>query len=112
MFGRLIMITGVAMRRQHFRMHQERKSVDRRARSASRPSKQVLPPSKRTFWKAHDLKPHLVKTFKLSNDKHFSDNATDIVGRYLEQSGSRLPPVSSPGIVFGEKWSGDRHRTR
>jgi len=46
-----------------------------------------LPQSKRTFWKAHDLNPHLVKTFKLSNDKHFVDNVTDIDGLYLEPCG-------------------------
>ncbi len=35
------------------------------------------------IWKAHDLKPHLVKTFKLSNDEHFVEKVRDIVGLYL-----------------------------
>ena len=35
------------------------------------------------IWKAHGLKPHLVKTFKLSNDKRFVEKVTDIVGLYL-----------------------------
>ena len=36
------------------------------------------------IWKAHGLKPHLVKTFKLSNDKRFVEKVTDIVGLYLD----------------------------
>jgi transposase len=35
------------------------------------------------IWKAHELKPHRVKTFKLSNDKHFAEKVQDIVGLYL-----------------------------
>ena len=35
------------------------------------------------IWKAHALKPHLVKTFKLSNDKQFAEKVQDIVGLYL-----------------------------
>jgi transposase len=34
-------------------------------------------------WQAHDLKPHLVKHFKLSNDPHFEDKLRDVVGLYL-----------------------------
>lgn len=36
------------------------------------------------IWKAHGLKPHLVKTFKLSNDKHFVEKVRDVVGLYLD----------------------------
>ena len=35
------------------------------------------------IWKIHQLKPHLVRTFKLSNDKHFTKKLHDIVGLYL-----------------------------
>jgi transposase len=35
------------------------------------------------IWKAHELKPHLVKTFKLSNDRQFADKVQDIAGLYL-----------------------------
>jgi transposase len=35
------------------------------------------------IWKAHELKPHRVKTFKLSNDKRFVEKVQDIVGLYL-----------------------------
>ena len=36
------------------------------------------------IWKAHELKPHRVKTFKLSNDKQFAEKVQDIVGLYLD----------------------------
>ncbi len=36
------------------------------------------------IWNAHGLKPHLVKTFKLSNDKRFVEKVRDVVGLYLD----------------------------
>src|SRR5690349_18873771 len=35
------------------------------------------------IWKAHGLKPHLARTFKVSNDPHFAEKLEDIVGLYL-----------------------------
>jgi transposase len=35
------------------------------------------------IWRAHGLKPHLAKTFKLSNDAHFVEKLRDVVGLYL-----------------------------
>jgi transposase len=35
------------------------------------------------IWKQYNLKPHLVKTFKLSRDKRFLEKLYDIVGLYL-----------------------------
>jgi transposase/transcriptional regulator with XRE-family HTH domain len=34
-------------------------------------------------WRAHGLKPHLVRTFKVSNDPRFAEKLEDIVGLYL-----------------------------
>jgi transposase len=34
-------------------------------------------------WAAHGLKPHLVKTFKISNDPQFAEKLEDVVGLYL-----------------------------
>jgi transposase len=34
-------------------------------------------------WSARGLKPHLVKTFKLSNDPRFEEKLVDVVGLYL-----------------------------
>lgn len=43
----------------------------------------VSPATVRRIWSAHGLKPHRIKTFKLSNDKHFVEKLNDIVGLYL-----------------------------
>ncbi len=49
------------------------------------------------IWKAHGLKPHLTKTFKLSNDKRFVEKAEDIVGLYLN------PPDNALVLSVDEK---------
>jgi len=35
------------------------------------------------IWREHGLKPHLIKTFKISNDKAFAEKLNNIVGLYL-----------------------------
>ena len=37
-------------------------------------------------WKANGLKPHLSRTFKVSNDDRFEENLNDVVGLYLNSS--------------------------
>ena len=49
------------------------------------------------IWKAHGLKPHVVKTFKLSNDEHFVEKVRDIVGLYLD------PPDKALVLSVDEK---------
>jgi transposase len=49
------------------------------------------------IWAAHGLKPHLVKTFKLSNDKHFIEKVVDIVGLYVD------PPEKALVLSVDEK---------
>lgn len=39
--------------------------------------------SVRRIWRAHGLKPHLVETFKISNDPQFAEKLEAIVGLYL-----------------------------
>ena len=39
--------------------------------------------SVRRIWRAHGLKPHQVRTFKLSRDPEFTEKLEDIVGLYL-----------------------------
>ncbi|MEO2001068.1 MAG: IS630 family transposase, partial [Pirellulales bacterium] len=34
-------------------------------------------------WRDNGLKPHLIRTFKSSNDKHFAEKMIDVVGLYL-----------------------------
>jgi hypothetical protein len=49
------------------------------------------------IWAAHGLKPHLVKTFKLSNDKQFVDKVQDVVGLYLAPPDHALVHPRLPG---------------
>ena len=49
------------------------------------------------IWKQHQLKPHLVKTFKISRDKHFVEKLYDVVGLYLN------PPDKSLVLCVDEK---------
>jgi transposase len=49
------------------------------------------------IWSARGLKPHLVKTFKLSNDRHFEEKLVDVVGLYLN------PPDQAVVLCMNEK---------
>ena len=48
-------------------------------------------------WRARGLKPHLVKTFKISNDPRFEEKLIDVVGLYLN------PPDNAVVLSFEEK---------
>jgi hypothetical protein len=43
----------------------------------------VSPASVQRLWAASDIKPHLSRTFKLSNDKRFEEKFWDVIGLYL-----------------------------
>jgi len=49
------------------------------------------------IWQTHNLKPHLVETFKLSRDKHFVEKLRDVVGLYLN------PPDKALVLCVDEK---------
>ena len=49
------------------------------------------------IWNAHGLKPHLVKTFKISNDPHFLEKLEDVVGLYMN------PPEHALVFCIDEK---------
>jgi transposase len=51
----------------------------------------------RRIWQQHSLKPHLVKTFKLSRDRAFVEKLYDVVGLYLN------PPDKSLLLCVDEK---------
>jgi transposase len=51
----------------------------------------------RRIWRAHGLKPHLVRTFKLSRDPRFTEKLEDIVGLYLN------PPEHAIVLCADEK---------
>lgn len=44
----------------------------------------------RQIWEAADLKPHRIKTFKISNDPDFADKVVDIVGLYMDPPNNAL----------------------
>jgi len=49
------------------------------------------------IWRGHNLKPHRVKTFKLSRDPRFLEKLTDVVGLYLN------PPEQAIVLCVDEK---------
>ena len=51
----------------------------------------------RRIWKRHNLKPHLIMTFKVSRDKQFVEKLYDVVGLYLN------PPDKSLVLCVDEK---------
>ena len=51
------------------------------------------------IWRAHGLKPHLAKTFKVSNDPKFAEKVRDVVGLYLD------PPENALVLGCDEKSS-------
>ena len=51
----------------------------------------------RRVWNAHKIKPHLLRTFKLSNDKKFVEKLRDVVGLYLN------PPEHAIVLCVDEK---------
>jgi transposase/transcriptional regulator with XRE-family HTH domain len=50
-----------------------------------------------TIWRSHNLKPHRVKSFKLSRDARFMEKLTDVVGLYLN------PPEQALVLCVDEK---------
>ena len=57
----------------------------------------VSPSTVGRIWQAHGLKPHLIRTFKLSNDKRFAEKLEDVVGLYLN------PPENAIVLSCDEK---------
>jgi transposase len=49
------------------------------------------------IWRSHNLKPHRVKTFKLSRDPKFVEKLTDVIGLYLN------PPEHALVLCVDEK---------
>lgn len=57
----------------------------------------VSPASVQRLWAANDIKPHLSRTFKLSNDAHFEEKFWDVIGLYLN------PPEKAIVLCCDEK---------
>lgn len=72
--------------------HRSRWSLRTMARHAG-----VSPGTVHSLWASNDIKPHLVRTFKLSNDKHFEEKFWDVIGLYLD------PPQKALVLCCDEK---------
>ncbi len=59
----------------------------------------VSPATVQRIWSGRGLKPHLVKTFKLSNDPLFEEKLIDVVGLYVN------PPEKAVVLCMDEKIS-------
>jgi transposase len=59
----------------------------------------ISPATVQRIWSGRGLKPHLVKTFKLSNDPRFEEKLIDVVGLYLN------PPENAVVLCMDEKSS-------
>jgi len=59
----------------------------------------VSPATVQRIWSGRGLKPHLVKTFKLSNDPRFEEKLIDVVGLYLN------PPENAVVLCMDGKTS-------
>src|ERR1700758_2332176 len=57
----------------------------------------ISPASVQRLWAVSDIKPHLSRTFKLSNDKHFEEKFWDVIGLYLN------PPDKALVLCCDEK---------
>jgi len=51
----------------------------------------------RQIWEAANLKPHRIKSFKISNDPHFAEKVVDVVGLYMN------PPENAVVLSVDEK---------
>ena len=60
-------------------------------------AKGVSPATVQRIWSARNIKPHRVRTFKLSNDKRFEERLIDVVGLYLN------PPENAIVLAMDEK---------
>jgi transposase len=76
-------------------------------------AKGVSPSTVHRLWRANDIKPHLTRTFKVSNDPDFETKFWDVMGLYLnppekalvlccdEKSQCQAPERTQPGLPPG-----------
>jgi len=57
----------------------------------------VSPASVQRIWAKHGIKPHLIRTFKLSKDPNFEEKLVDVVGLYMD------PPEKALVLCVDEK---------
>jgi len=57
----------------------------------------VSPSTVQRVWSKNDVKPHVIRTFKLSNDRRFEEKFWDVIGLYLD------PPEKALVLCCDEK---------
>jgi transposase len=57
----------------------------------------ISPSTVQRIWSKNELKPHIIKTFKLSNDPKFDEKFWDVIGLYLN------PPANALVLCCDEK---------
>lgn len=57
----------------------------------------ISPATVQRIWAKNDIKPHVTRTFKLSNDVHFEEKFWDVIGLYLD------PPERAVVLCCDEK---------
>ena len=57
----------------------------------------ISPDSVHRIWQANDIRPHVIRTFKLSNDPRFEEKFWDVIGLYLD------PPEKAVVLCCDEK---------
>ena len=55
------------------------------------------------IWRRHDLKPHLRRTFKLSNDSQFEEKFWDVIGLYGVDPIWWTPKLCAGGVRMSKK---------
>ena len=75
-------------------------------------------------WRAHGLKPHLIRTFKVSNDPRFAEKLEEVIGLYLhapehalvlccdEKSQVQALDRTQPGLPLKKGRAGNRSMRR
>ena len=54
------------------------------------------------IWKAADLKPHRIRSFKISNDPDFADKVIDVVGLYMDPPDNALVRNDKVKVTRGD----------
>ena len=66
----------------------------------------ISPSTVQRIWAKNDLKPHITKTFKFSNDPKFEEKFWDVIGLYLD------PPTKALVLCAMRRASAKRSSVR
>jgi transposase len=81
----------------HMTLHEKPKNATHWSLRSMAQAAAISYSSVQRIWRAHGLKPHRIKTFKVSRDKNFAAKVADVVGLYLD------PPDKALVLCVDEK---------